>query len=457
MTVAVVGAGFSGLSAAWYLSRAGYDVDVYEALDRPGGIIQTLTRDYGCVETAAGSLLNSPEVEELFADLQLPMRTLQGKQRKKWLWLDGRATTRFISGTEWLRILFLVLPRWLFVRSSLAPREHESIRQWGFRTLGTRLTQNVLETALQGIYAGNPQRLSAQLILGRFFSSTKGATQLKAVKAPSLTQSSGSVSPVGGMGNLFVRWVEQLETQGVRFHWNKKVQARELLQHIIICTLPAYQILDFLDGHQTQDDFFWVQQVEYQPIVSVTTFSEGDTNRFHGFGCLFPAQSGFNSLGLVGHDGLFQPTKNDAIVAERWILPGSGFKGSVDEIAEQAKNKVTEDYHKFYRCSPKWLDVHVQYWPKGIPHYTTELEYLLREHALRRNFNTNNSNIGSNDNDFDEKSGNKSNSNAFNKRSNNKSNNILLFSNFMGHLGLGKILLAASELPHQLRQWTECE
>jgi oxygen-dependent protoporphyrinogen oxidase len=50
VTVAVVGAGLTGLSAAWELSRAGADVVVLEAGRRPGGVIVTERHDGFVVE-----------------------------------------------------------------------------------------------------------------------------------------------------------------------------------------------------------------------------------------------------------------------------------------------------------------------------------------------------------------------------------------------------------------------
>jgi NADPH-dependent glutamate synthase beta subunit-like oxidoreductase len=44
--VAVVGGGPAGLSAAWYLVRLGYNVTVFEASDKAGGLLQYAVPDY---------------------------------------------------------------------------------------------------------------------------------------------------------------------------------------------------------------------------------------------------------------------------------------------------------------------------------------------------------------------------------------------------------------------------
>ena len=44
--IAVVGAGISGLATAWYLTRDGHRVEVFEAQDRIGGVIDTLEADF---------------------------------------------------------------------------------------------------------------------------------------------------------------------------------------------------------------------------------------------------------------------------------------------------------------------------------------------------------------------------------------------------------------------------
>ena len=58
MKIAVVGAGISGLTAAYRLTQAGHMVTVYEAADRPGGKIHSAREDGFLVEWAANGVLS---------------------------------------------------------------------------------------------------------------------------------------------------------------------------------------------------------------------------------------------------------------------------------------------------------------------------------------------------------------------------------------------------------------
>ncbi len=56
MRAAVIGAGIAGLTAAWRLQRAGWDVEVLEASDRAGGRVETIARDGYLLDTGATAI-----------------------------------------------------------------------------------------------------------------------------------------------------------------------------------------------------------------------------------------------------------------------------------------------------------------------------------------------------------------------------------------------------------------
>jgi protoporphyrinogen/coproporphyrinogen III oxidase len=54
--VAIVGAGLSGLTAGYRLQQAGWEVDVFEAANSPGGRVQTVRSDGYAIDTGASAL-----------------------------------------------------------------------------------------------------------------------------------------------------------------------------------------------------------------------------------------------------------------------------------------------------------------------------------------------------------------------------------------------------------------
>jgi oxygen-dependent protoporphyrinogen oxidase len=72
MRIAIIGGGLTGLTLAYYLQKAGVAYNLFEAGDRPGGILHSPYDPSGYqLEAGANSLLLSAELEELLAELGL--------------------------------------------------------------------------------------------------------------------------------------------------------------------------------------------------------------------------------------------------------------------------------------------------------------------------------------------------------------------------------------------------
>lgn len=66
--IAVIGAGVSGLSCAWWLQRHGMPVRVFEAAERVGGKVSTLAGEALC-EQGPNTLLLDEELGQWLAEL----------------------------------------------------------------------------------------------------------------------------------------------------------------------------------------------------------------------------------------------------------------------------------------------------------------------------------------------------------------------------------------------------
>jgi len=91
MTVAVVGAGLAGLSAAWDLCQAGAEVVVLDAARQPGGMIVTERRDGFVVEGGPdGFLAAEPDLQELAREVGVGERLVDQAARGSALWTGRR-------------------------------------------------------------------------------------------------------------------------------------------------------------------------------------------------------------------------------------------------------------------------------------------------------------------------------------------------------------------------------
>src|SRR5580698_10098904 len=74
-SVAIIGAGLTGLTTAFSLRRNGIPATVYEATGRAGGVIQSVRRDGFLAESGPNTLLEpAPEISQLIRDLNLEAR-----------------------------------------------------------------------------------------------------------------------------------------------------------------------------------------------------------------------------------------------------------------------------------------------------------------------------------------------------------------------------------------------
>jgi oxygen-dependent protoporphyrinogen oxidase len=409
--VTIIGAGFSGLASAYYLVRAGFDVEVFEKSARVGGLISTLRAQHGPVETAANGFLNSALVEELFSSLNVPLQGASRLARKRYIFREGRARRWPLGLGATLRVIWFGL-RFILARSLVKPREGESIEVWGNRALGAEACRYFLSTALQGIYAGDATRMSARLILGRIFgaraseSASDGRPQIGHRKP----RVRGTVAPLNGMGQLIAALEADLRARGVTIHLNATV--RPSSDHPVIVATSPSAAAEFVD----EDRARLLRQIEMRPVATTTAFFEHTDEKSKGFGVLFPpAEAKF--LGVLKNNFIFKNRLFENSVhlfSETWIRGGV----SDDSII---LSELRDERRRVFGLDEKPLEAIVTKWPGAIPHYTLELERAIP--ALER-----------------------------------AKDNVFLMGNYLGDLGLAKILERASRWPERLKReatWSE--
>lgn len=360
--ITVVGAGFSGLVTAYLLSKAGRAVRVVEKRSRAGGLISTIKTEHGLIETAANGILNSARVEAMCADIGVPLLPTRHEARKRFIY-RGRPRQIPLNPFETLRATAGVAAH----AARLRPRARETIHDWGRRVLGEGATEYLLAPALGGIYAGDPNRLSASLIFGR----ADLPDHLKTYQ-PQKAKLRGTVAPPKGMQQLIDGLVDYLRERDVEFILETATVATRN-EPTIVC-LSARAASAYL-SEIAPEVAKALSRIEMLSLLTATCFFDQDAASLNGFGCLFPCDQGFRARGMLFNDCIFEG--RGPAHAEAWIFGGALDPEIVTLNDDEIREVILADRQRFYKTSDAPLAVHITRWPDALPHYSVDLEKIL--------------------------------------------------------------------------------
>src|SRR5262249_1113063 len=197
--------------------------------------------------------------------------------------------------------------------ANLRPRPCETIGAWGRRVIGRGATDYLLTPALGGIYAGDPDRLSARLIFGR-----AGLPGHLEANRPTKAKVRGTVAPPQGMQQLIDGFEGFLGKAGVEFHFNQEAQSSANGPTLVcLSARGAAEYLSDVAPDLSQE----LGRIEMLSLATVTSFYAPTAARLNGFGCLFPRDQGFRARGVLFNDAIF--AGRGPAHAETWIFGGA--------------------------------------------------------------------------------------------------------------------------------------
>lgn len=395
--ITVVGGGFSGLVTAYYLSREGFSVEIHEASSRLGGLLGSERTEQGLAESAANGFINSEDLNEIFQDLGLEALSPQAEYAKKrYIYRQGlkRWPLRFF---ESLALISKFLLKFLFAKKSLIPQARETIWNWGLRNLTRPATDYLLRPGLQGIYAGDIGRMSAELVLGPLFQGKK-----KKYK--------GTVSLKNGMEEFIKVLAKKLESQGVRIHLNSKYQLSSLAEpHVVaVSAAAAPSVVEKVAPSLAQS----LRDIEVLSVLSVTVFLENPPQKIEGFGTLFPQDQGFQVLGVLSPTYIF--ANRGPGYSETWIFGGTHSPGMLKKSDEEILEVIQKERARIFNSPAKIGEARIYRRPQALPHYTLAHQEILKNLQTPKN--------------------------------------LYLAGNYLGGIGLSRILSRSKELASEMKR-----
>lgn len=357
----VIGAGLSGLAAAWRLADAGVRVEVFDAAPTVGGLVGTTRTPWGPAEHAANAFVWTDHTADWFRRLDIPPVFALDSSRRRFIFRDGRPRRWPLTPVETMRAAARV--GLSAATRRMAARDGESVGQWGHRVLGATATRHLLAPALQGIYAAPLDRLAASAV---FRHKKRRKVRMAA--------------PAGGMGEFATRCRTTLEQRGVQFFLGRPVSGLDAGVPTWICTgAPAAARL--LAPH-APDAAALVSRIELAALATVTTFFEPSPEDLRGFGVLFPPDAGVRALGVLFNTDIF-PGRG-SLRSETWIYGGA----TRSELPAEAElpRLIEADRTLLTRRTQAPVGAHIAYWPEAFPIYDEAVVAMAGLPALLPNW-----------------------------------------------------------------------
>src|SRR4051812_20309681 len=398
-SVAVIGAGITGLTAAYRLHRENIPVTVYEASPRVGGPMQTIRRDGYLAECGPNSILEtSPLISNLVKDVGLESRRIycSPTAKKRFIVRNGTPIVAPDSPSRFFATkLFSLSAKLRLVREPFVGRSHdteEALAHFVRRRLGQEFLDYAINPFVGGIYAGDPELLSVQqafpklhaveqqygsLILGQFLGARerKHRGEVSKQNAPMFSFDTGLetlpnaiAEKLGGAirPNSPVNLLHKTE-----LGWEVTTEETCEEHSAVLLCVGAHQLASLRIESENFPGLNALAEVVYPPVASVTLgFRRLDVQAaLDGFGILVPQAEGLNILGTLFTSSLFPHRAPDRHVTLTSYIGGARAPHLALKKREELIDIVLNDLRKLLEVSGVPTFEHTCVFPEAIPQY----------------------------------------------------------------------------------------
>jgi oxygen-dependent protoporphyrinogen oxidase len=417
-SIAILGAGITGLVAAYRLTQLGHRVRIFEQSVRVGGAIKTERDGDWLVEAGPNSILTGePALANLLRELDLDGQLIRSNANAKHRYVvrRGRPVAVPMSPPALVKSRLFSLAGKLRILAELRcrPRVRSSdvaLSEFISGHFGNEFVDYALDPFVSGVYAGNPAKLSARHAFSKLWELEQRSGSLlrgqiaqakirKANRDPALTIGSFSEGlqllpdtlaarlPAGCVA--FNTSLEAITPgNGWNVIWNQGEATHTQTFDAIVLALPAPALAKLRIGSLGERPLAALEGIEHPSVSSVFLGYRRKQVRhpLDGFGMLVPSVEKRSILGVLFSSSLFPGRAPQGHVALTVMVGGTRQSEIASLPLPELLPRIQTDLGDLLGIEGEPQFVRHTFWPRAIPQYNLGFEqYPAAMVAVERN------------------------------------------------------------------------
>jgi oxygen-dependent protoporphyrinogen oxidase len=369
--VLIIGGGISGLSAAYYLSKAGIRPTLVEKAPELGGVIRTSVQQ-GCVLEAGpdGFMAAKPWAMDLIRELGLADQIIGSNDHTRVTYIvrHGKLVPlpdglMMMVPTKIMPLVGTSLFGWgtkirmglEFFRRPNGKQPDRSVYDFLMDHYGQESIDYLAEPLLAGVYGGDPKQMSVNSVLSRFaeIESKYGSLTRGVLAAPKPPKTSGPKSFLWTLKNGLGELIDKLrpsadvvhgtveELQRIPSGFRARVKGDWIEAEQVVLATPAgdcAKLLGSLDSGLGR----LLSEIPYTSSITMALGYRKDTfdHPLRGHGFLVPKLERRYLMGCTWVGNKFNHRMPDDMVLLRCFVVGNGLALTDDELVANARSEL---------------------------------------------------------------------------------------------------------------------